>query len=110
MLAAVAERPDVGRHRGDLGGGKLCTAHRRHHAPVLFQGSAGAWTVPCSSLAAADEPAASSPTTTAGYAPPFLNPAMPGRGGGETVPPHRRRPRRRPSGRSPPTPCPARRT
>src|SRR5947208_16528495 len=90
MLAAVAERPDVGRHRGDLGGGKLCTAHRRHHAPVLFQGSAGAWTVPCSSLAAADEPAVSRPTSSAEYATPFLDPVMAGPRERETVPPTRR--------------------
>ena len=76
MLAAVAERPDVGRHREDIGGGKLCTTHRRHHAPVLFQGSAGAWTVPCSSLAADDEPAVSMPTSSAEYATPFLAPVM----------------------------------
>ena len=46
--------------------------------PLSFaQGSAGVWTVLCSSLAADDEPVASSmPTSSAEYATPFLNSVM----------------------------------
>jgi hypothetical protein len=36
-VALVAQRPDIGRDRCHLRRGKLCAAHRRHHASVLLR-------------------------------------------------------------------------